>query len=101
MDVKLIYSKPQLEAAVNFIAKHNQHFLGQKDYIRSSILEDMRRVASDPEQWMSGTMGYLLMGDRTDEGIDSDDNSIHFDISVDPALGYDTQSEDYVEEIVS
>lgn len=101
MEVKITYSKPQLEAAVKFIARNNSHFQGQTDYIRNSILEHMRKLALQPDEWLSGTMGYVLWGDREDEGIDSDENSIRFEISVDPSLGYDIDSEDYAEENVS
>lgn len=97
MKVKLIYSKPQLEAAVRFIARNNENFKGQKDFIRSSILDHMREIATNPEQWSGGTMGYMLLGDRVDEGIDSDVNSITFDIWVDPAI---SSLWDGVEEIV-
>ena len=101
MEVKITYSKPQLEAAVKFIARNNPHFQGQKDYIRDQILEHMRRIALQPGEWLAGTMGYVLWGDREDEGLDSDENSIRFEISVDPSLGYDIDSEDYQEEMVS
>lgn len=99
-EVKYSYSKPQLEAAVKFIARHNQHFLGQTDYIRKSIIENMERIAMTPEDWLSGGMGYTLWGDREDEGINSDYNSITFQISVDPDLGNDPDSSDYIEEVI-
>lgn len=98
MDVKIIYSKEQLEATVEFISTHNSHFLGKKAYIRESILKSMRRIAKDPEQWVSGTMGYMLWGDREFEGMDSDENIIHFDIAVNPSL--DFTDDTYIEEIV-
>jgi hypothetical protein len=100
MEVKIIYSKPQLEAAVRFIARNNEHFRGQKDFIRDEILKHMKQIAADPESWSGGTMGYHLLGDRTDEGIDNDENSIMFDILVDPNLGYDLDESDYAEEVI-
>jgi len=100
MEVKLTYSSQQLEDAVKFISRNNTHFLGQSDYIRDEILKHMREIARDPEAWSGGTMGYMLIGDRTDEGMDSDENTIHFDITVDPALGRDHEDTDYIEEIV-
>lgn len=101
MEVKIIYCKPQLEAAVDWIAKYNPHFLGQKDYIRKAILDDMKQIALDPEQYLAGTMGYTLWGDRSDEGIDSDENLIDFAISIDPSLGLDLFPEDFIEEVVN
>lgn len=100
MEVKVSYSKPQLEAAVKHIARYNEHFQGQKDYIRNSILEHMRQIALNPDSWMGGTMGYTLMGDREDEGLDSDTNRIHFEILVDPALCSDLEESDFVETLV-
>lgn len=94
MEVKVSYSKAQLDEAVEFIATHNVSFLGQHDYIRNQILSHMKDIAKDPDSYLSGTMGYTLWGDREFEGIDSDTNSIRFEISVDPALSMDTWAED-------
>lgn len=101
IQVRMSYVVQQLEAAVDFIATHNPNFLGQHDYIRNSILEHMRGIASQPDEWLSGTMGYVLWGDREDEGVDSDVNSIRFEISVDPALGRDYDEDTYSEEIIN
>lgn len=101
MEVKISYSQPQLEAAVRFIARNNEHFRGQKDYIREEILKHMRRIAADPEQWWGGTMGYTLIGDRIDESIDFDQNEITFEILVDPNLGADIDEDDYVQEVIT
>lgn len=101
MEVKIIYSKPQLEAAVRFIARNNESFRGQKDFIRDEILKHMKQIAADPEAWNGGTMGYHLMGDRTDEGIDNDENTILFDILVDPNLGADHDESDYEQEVIN
>lgn len=101
MEVIVTYSKVQLEEAVNFIATHNDAFLGKHDYIRDQILSHMRDIARDPEGFLSGTMGYVLWGDREFEGIDGDTNRIRFDISVDPALSMDAwEEENCVEETV-
>ncbi len=101
MEVRISYSKPQLEEAVKFIARNNEHFQGQTDYIRDCILDNMKEIAADPESWMGSTMGYTLIGDRTDEGIDSDINSIRFEILIDPNLGSDIDPEDWVEETIT
>lgn len=98
MEVRITYSKEQLDAAVEFISTHNSYFLGKKDYIRESILKSMRRIAKDPEQWINGTMGYVLWGEREFEGMNNDENTVHFDISVNPAL--DCEEDTYIEETV-
>lgn len=100
MKVKLSYSKTQLEEAVKFIARNNQHFLGQKDYIKESIMNDMREIARDLGRWMSGTMGYNLIANRSVEGIDSDDNTVIIDILVDPALRISSSDQEYLSEMV-
>lgn len=101
MEVKVTYSKQQLDEAVDFIATHNPSFLGQHSFIRDEILDHMRKMARDPEGWLGATMGYTLWGDRTFEGVDSDENTIHFEITVDPAVGRDYEEDDIAEEIVN
>lgn len=100
MEVKLSYSKGQLEAAVDFISENNKYFLGKKQEIRDSILKSMRRIAQDPEQFINGTMGYVVWGDREFEGMNCDENTIHFDITVKPDLGSDEEDE-YIEEVIT
>jgi hypothetical protein len=99
MEVKITYSKTQLELAVKHIARNNNHFQGKKDYIRDSILDHMERIACNPDSWMGSSMGYYLIGDREDEGIDCDENRIHFELWIDPSLGYDIDIDDYAEKI--
>lgn len=101
MEVKISYSKAQLEEAVRFISRNNEHFQGKIDYIRNTILDNMKEIAADPERWMGGTMGYTLVGDREDEGIDSDENIITFEILVDPNLGNDIDPEDWITETIN
>ena len=62
MEVTVIYSKIQLDAAVDFIAKHNPSFLGQHDVIRNGIIQNMTQMALDPGEWITSTMGYVLWG---------------------------------------
>jgi len=101
MEVKLSYSKAQLEFAVKFIARNNEHFLGQTDYIRETIVEHMKRIALDPEGFMSGTMGYMLISDKEMEGFNCDQNTCMIDIYVDPSLGTDHEETEYVEEVLN
>lgn len=98
MEVRIIYSKEQLEAAVDFISIHNAYFRGKNDYIRDCIIKTMRRIAKNPEEWINGTMGFVLWGDREFEGMNSDENTVHFEISVNPAL--DCAEDTYVEETI-
>ena len=86
MEVKIIESKKQWDAAVDFIAQYNENFIDKHDYIRERIINSMETTALAPGEWITGTMGYVLWGDRMDENLDSDENVIRFDISVDPAL---------------
>lgn len=87
MEVQINYSQTELDKAVEFISKHNPTFYGQDDTIRATILDCMKEVALNPKSWIMGTMGFMLIGDREDEGIDSDNNIIHYEILVNPAMG--------------
>lgn len=103
MEVRVVYSKIQLDATVNFIAEHNQAFLGRHDYIRASILRHISEMAAKfPHMTGVGTMGYMIeRGDVEEEGIDDDENFMRIEFSVDPAVGSDGQylDEDNVERI--
>lgn len=96
MEVKYTYSKVQLEAAVQFIGRHNEHFENRFDYIRKSILDNMKELAEHfPNCYYIGTMGYLISADVvSEEDIDNDENSVMFDITVDPAVGIDKWDSD-------
>lgn len=100
MEVRITYSKEQLEAAVDFISDNNIYFLGKKEEIRQSILDMMRKIAKDPDDFINGTMGFVLWGEREFEGMNSDENTIHFDITVNPNLGSD-EDETYIEEVLN
>jgi hypothetical protein len=100
MEVKICYDQCQLDKAVDFIAKNNSNFFGQDDYIRNCMLDHMREMARDPERWMQSTMGYCLVGDREFENVDCDENSIRFEIWVDPVLGV-LDEFNWKEEIIS
>lgn len=90
MKITLSYNKHQLDAAVEFIATHNDSFLGQQDRIRASFQEIMLDLAKDPEAISGGTMGFVIIVDeRIVEDIDNDTNIVSFEILVDPNLGSD------------
>lgn len=103
MEVKVYYSKAQLDAAVNFIAEHNQAFLGRHDYIRAHILRHVSEIASKfPHMTGVSTMGYTVTThDFEEEGIDEEENSVLLEFLVDPAVGVDEKylDEDNVERI--
>lgn len=100
MRIIVYYNPQQLEAAVSFISKNNDAFLNRDNYIRDSIKEHIKNLASQfPNCNMMGTMGYTLLADLECEGIDSDNNTIHLDILVDPKLGlnnYEYLKEEYI-----
>jgi hypothetical protein len=103
MEIKISYSKIQLERAIEFIAEHNDSFYGQVDYIRQSILESIEQLAKDPQATYLGTMGFTLIADREIENLDCDENIVRIDILVDPALGDDDMflDEDHYEEVIN
>ena len=96
MEVTLVYSKAQLEAAVQFISEHNQTFLGRTDYIRKHINKSLREMAEKfPHLLSIATMGYTIIGSvEEEEGIDYDQNTMIIEILVDPGLGEDWESEE-------
>jgi len=95
MEVKVNYSTTELENAVKFIATHNTNFIGQYDYIRDRIISFMNEMAIQPDSWSRGTMGFYLIADREDEGMNRDDNFISFEILVNPALCQDREYTEY------
>lgn len=101
MQVTIMYSIPQLEAAIKFISKHNEYFKGQNDRIRESIIGTMKQIALDPEQIYGGTMGYTIIADKEFEGIDIERNFCFMEILVSPALGQDYSEDDYIEEEIN
>jgi len=101
MEVKIMYSKRQLNAAARYISDNNYTFQGQIKVIKNSILDTIKRMALEPDSMHSGTMGYTVIVDRTFEGVDSDCNTAFFEILVDPNLAGPISESDYVEEIIS
>ena len=100
MDVKVVWSKSQLEAAAKFISENNPAFKGQLKEIRSKMVTTIVRLAENfPSQVGEGTMGFYIeaMHDE-EEGLDGDENIITIQIWVDPGVGHDTfLDEDSVE----
>jgi hypothetical protein len=96
MEVKVHYSKTQMEATINFIAEHNTSFLGRHDYIRKSIENHIHELAVRfPHMHGVGTMGYFItVSHGHEEGIDNDDNMILLRFEVDPAVGDNDQYKD-------
>lgn len=101
MEVKYSYSKTQLEETVKYISRKNEHFQGQKDYIRNEIMRTMDELAKNSESLFAGTMGFIVIADREFEGIDGDSNTVLFEFVVNPALCMDIDAEDYIEEIIN
>lgn len=101
MDIIVSYSKAELEAAVNFIAKNNKFFQNKYQTIRESLLEHIEYLASNPNITTVGTMGYLLVADYQPEGVDNDHNFCRIEIYVSPALGSAHLEDDIVEKTIT
>lgn len=91
MEVKVRYSKAQLEETCKFLAEHNEAFKGRPDAIRASILQDIGEIANKfPHMKGIGTMGYSIdVYVEEEEGIDHDENILDLEIWVNPAVGKD------------
>lgn len=86
MNIKVSYSRKNLERAVNFIAKHNKTFKGKKSYIRNRILEMILELSKDPTSNYIGSIGCMLIPDREFEDFETDENVCRIEIYVDPSL---------------
>jgi hypothetical protein len=93
MEVRIKYMLEQLDEAAKFIAQYNKSFLGQVDYIKGEIFASMEACALDPESTMRGTMGFYVYASRDVEDVEHDENVVHFNILVDPALRSPTRDE--------
>jgi hypothetical protein len=98
MEVTLVYSKAQVEAAAKFISENNLAFLGRIDYIRRHIQKSIYEMAEKfPNLLSIGTMGYTIIGSVEEmEGVDHDTNVMLIEVLVDPGLGEDWESEERV-----
>jgi hypothetical protein len=80
--------------AVEYISENNDHFRGKDDEIKDSILDDMRKLATDRSLSWHSSIGCILVPDCVEEGLDQDENSCHIEIYVDPSLGYEPEDID-------
>jgi hypothetical protein len=87
MKVNITYSKIQLERAVQFISLHNKSFFGQTKQIKKIILKEIDKLVADIDVVFAGTMGFIIIADRSFEDLDNDENNCRIEIFVDPALG--------------
>ena len=92
MIVNMQYSQSELDAAVDFISKNNEHFLGQKTHIRDAILETINDMAKSARPndgtCCMGSMGYLIHVEYFNlESIELDENTVGVSILIDPSLG--------------
>lgn len=93
MKLEINYSKVQLEEAVKYISKYNPSFMGADDYVRKSILKNIKEMACSGST-VTASMGWIIIADEISESIESDTNIVGFTISVDPAIGIALYDED-------
>lgn len=103
MNIKISYSKTQLEKTIEFVSKHNEFFLGKDDYIRSAVMDIVHELAANPEGTWMGTMGFVVsISERVVEDLDHDYNYVAVDFLVDPALGQHIYTDDdYHSEVIT
>jgi hypothetical protein len=89
MEVKLHYSKAQMDAAVKFIAENNPSYINQYEGIRSSIWNHINElVEMFPDMTGIATMGYWIEASiESVEGIDEEENILRLEIWVNPSIG--------------
>lgn len=99
MEVKLQYSKIQMEETVKFLAKNNPAYINRYDGIRSSIWNHINELVERfPHMTGVATMGYWIEASiESVEGIDDDENVLHLEFWVDAAVGkYEFSEEDTI-----
>jgi hypothetical protein len=96
MEIEINYSKAELEAAVKFLSKHNTSFLGKDEEIRQTILDYINKLSTDVDRWMIGTMGFVILAEREFEGINSDKNTIYYEILINPAVSKEREYVTYL-----
>ena len=107
MEIRITYSKLELEMAIEFCWKRNDYWRQNKktkDDIRQDFIESMHRLATDRSYtWLGAAAGCILIPDCTEEDMDNDTYSCHISIYVPPDMGYEPEDwdEDSGEEIVS
>lgn len=98
--IKVLYSKCQLEQAIDFISKNNRSLLNRNPtYIKNTIMNCMRSLATEPYSLYTGTMGFYLIANKEYESMDADESYCMIDIFVNPSLGQDADDSD-IEEII-
>lgn len=102
MEIRISYSRAQLDGAVEFISANNQSFLGKDEEILQTIKEFMVKLAKDTDTMFVGVMGFSLIADREFEGIDADENVCRIEICVDPSLHLmnELDENDFQDEII-
>lgn len=105
MNIKIIYSKSQLDATVNFIIKNNKYLMSNKNYnnknlLSKKILSCMNDLASDSEINYISTLGFILIPEREYESMDCDENLCRIEIFVDPSVSHQFTESDYIETII-
>ena len=88
MRVKILYSKSELDATVQFISTYNKHFIGQSSTVKQALLNEIDSLVSRfPDPPFIGTMGFMLEGDVLDiESPDCDENVMFVNFYVNPRL---------------
>lgn len=88
MKIKVLYSKSELEATVEFVSIYNKHFIGESSAIRQAILNEIDSLVSRfPNPPFIGTMGFMVEGDVLEvESVDSDENVMFVNFYVNPRL---------------
>jgi hypothetical protein len=83
--MKVFFYPSQLEAAANFLSKHNIYCPGKENQDwADEILENIVRNATDPNITVLSTGGYSLAFAKDEPVSDAD---IYVDILIDPGIG--------------
>lgn len=96
MKIKYTYSEINFKYTVDFIAKHNEFFLGKTQEVEESLIEEMESMIKKfPEISWRSTMGFLILAEvYSKESVTTDSNYVNFNFYVDPSVSQDRFSTD-------
>ena len=81
--MKVHYNIKQLIAASEYLAENNPYFNHEPEFYAERMLDSIRRYATDPDIWITGTLGYYI---RFEQETDDD---VYCEIMVQPSFGGD------------
>lgn len=81
--MKVHYNIKQLIAASEYLAENNPYFEHEPEFYAEKMLDSIRRYATDPDTWLTGSLGYYIRFEQ------ETDNDVFCEIMMQPTFGGD------------